>query len=63
MVACKRLTLLQFLPNIGVAFAIVSYFETIRICSMGDSSIFVQEDMDAFNEAIYEELAILKTYC
>jgi hypothetical protein len=34
----------------------VSYSQTIRICSIGDPNIFACEEMDAFNEAIYEEL-------
>jgi hypothetical protein len=46
--------------NSGVAFNIVSYGEKIRFCSVADSSILSQDDMEGFNEAFYEEIDLLK---
>jgi hypothetical protein len=45
---------------LGVGFEIVSYSDSIRICSIGDPYLFTREEMDGFNEAVYEELDLIR---
>jgi hypothetical protein len=44
----------------GIGFGIVSYSQSIRICSTGDPSLFTKEEMAGFNEAVYEELDLIR---